>query len=702
MARWLARLAAGALLLAALPAPARAQSEEDAAAARKVFEALKGEDPDALGALVDFDRRSAERVARYQQAQTWSAMAEDERAILKENLLLDWIEWAPEFNRRAQVFQVQAIRDPDAGQGAVPDRRILRLLMRNVYTGTMCDILITLTPDRRLLDIDQGEPYAAGDNPDGVDGRLPRPFFTAPPPDIGSWPPLPDDQPDHRDATAMVDALLAAAPGPALAEARGRLHKYPRPCVAALVERLATIDAQPAPDAPQQALIGIVLQQITGHGQTWWPYQPASMDEATWRATNRANVRDWCRWHAAQGWIFEAQPVPASALLAVAPVPGPPAAGKRPPPPAPGPAGAPPATPPVASAPPASAPAGAAPPANTARGTKRELLFPAAADLPLRFQGRPATGREVESSLAPSVKEALNDWADICTKLKLTVVTTGSSDFLVIGGAPEESLDAAAKWITEALELLDPVVPVVEGREPKTIVAVLFDQPTTKTPTWGSLLDDLVRRRVLLDTTAAEMRTAPAGLLRRQAPLFLQPVFDLGEAIDGGGEFQLGNEVVGKLTQCLVTQRCGELPRGILWGLDYVVEMQMFATVYQFDSEGFMATADHFDWPTRTKQALAKAMKARDFSLGALAARDADAAKPTDAQMITWAALEWMRREQPEGLGKLLVDLAALQTVTGPRYATAWTPEPEPTVKATRDTLDAVDAKAVHAWLDAM
>jgi hypothetical protein len=283
------------------------------------------------------------------------------------------------------------------------------------------------------------------------------------------------------------------------------------------------------------------------------------------------------------------------------------------------------------------------------------------------------------------------------------VVSTGSPDFLVIGRAPDATLDEAARWMDEALALLDPVVPVVEPRQPKTIVALFFDLPASRTPFWGSLLDDLVRRRLLLETTAEELRSAPAGLLRRQAPLFLQPTWDLGEAsADGGGEFQLGNEVAGKLAQCLVTTRCGELPRPILWGLDYVVELQLFTTVYQFDSEGFMATADHFDWPVRTKQMLAKAMKARTFSLAELAARDGSAGKPEDAQMITWATLEWMRREQPAALAKLLKDLAALQTATGPRYATSWTPAPDVTAAAMKDTVDAVDAKALHAWLDAM
>ena len=160
--------------------------------------------------------------------------------------------------------------------------------------------------------------------------------------------------------------------------------------------------------------------------------------------------------------------------------------------------------------------------------------------------------------------------------------------------------------------------------------------------------------------------------------------------------------MAGKLAQCLVTTRCGELPRPILWGLDYVVELQLFTSVYQFDSEGFMATADHFDWPVRTKQMLAKAMKARTFSLAELAARDGSAGKPEDAQMITWASLEWMRREKPAALAKLLKDLAALQTTTGPRYATSWTPAPDVTAAAMKDTLDAVDAKELHAWLDEM
>ncbi|HEX5009447.1 MAG TPA: hypothetical protein VFY71_03525 [Planctomycetota bacterium] len=688
MGRW---LALGALLLGALCAHAAAPAQEDEAAAmaRKVFEALKAGDTAALGALVDFDQRSADRVARYQQQDRWADMDEAARADMQLNLLLDWTEPLQDFNRRATIISLEPVADPDAGQGPVPQRRILKIVARNPFSGQVCDILVVLNPGLRLLDVVQGDPYRAGENPAGLDGLQPRAYFTAGPPDESSWPKnLPDDELDHIDASALVDSLLGAKPGTSIADARQQLHAHPNPSVALLVERLGQMDAQPEPDAAQQALLVAVLEQITGHKTPWLPAKPPGLDDATWRARNHDMVRDWCRWYAAQGWHFVVQPPPTAAQLAAAPVPTAPPAGRAPPPKPPG----------------STRPAGSStPPVVAARPSSRDLLLPAAAELTLRFQGRQVTGREVEPALAPALKEALNDWAETCTKLQLTVVSTGKPDFLVIGRAQDATLDSAANWMDEALALLDPVVPVIEPRQPKTVVAVFFDLPASRTPFWGSLLDELVRRRLLLETTAGELRSAPAGLLRRQAPLFLQPTWDLGEdSADGGGEFQLGNEVAGKFAQCLVTTRCGELPRPVLWGLDYVVEMQLFTTVYQFDSEGFMATADHFDWPVRTKQMLAKAMKARDFSLGALAAKDASAGKPEDAQMIIWAALEWMRRQQPAALAKLLKDLAALQTATGPRYATSWTPAPDATAQAMAATLDAVDAKALHAWLDAM
>ena len=205
----------------------------------------------------------------------------------------------------------------------------------------------------------------------------------------------------------------------------------------------------------------------------------------------------------------------------------------------------------------------------------------------------------------------------------------------------------------------------------------------------------------MLEQTAETLRADPAGLLRRQAAFFLQPTWDMaGNAASGDDEFRFGNELVGKFAQCLATSRCGELPPTILWGLGYLAEIAEFDSVYQFNTTGFVATGDHFDWRTRTAQHVEKLRKHKDSSLGALAAREDDAGRAIQSQMVTWGALAYLAEEQPEALDGLLRALAALQAEVDRRgRASVWRGDADRTREALQAGLDAIDLKDLETWL---
>lgn len=718
----MSRLPLALLLLAlGLLAPrCDAQDEAQLETLRRLVDALRGNDFRTLAELTDFEGRAAERLARGLDDAPWGQLDELERLGRQQLVLREWAGSGQGFNQRASFAGAEPVADPDQGLGPVPDRSIVRLRLRHQTSGQYRDLLVVLAPDRRVLDLEQGPPYHAGANPAGEQGLLPVARLSSPLPATLTWPA--DQDADERDsATELVDALLAAPDAGARALARERLQRSPHVAVAALLERLVALEAPPGPDTDAQAPLVEALEQITGRDTPWSPAPMPGVSREDWLSSNGATLAAWLRWHAEQGWTFAAAPIVdplEPALLErieTAPLPAmdrwterlaqqledardpedAPAGAAAPTTAAPDPAPAPPVPDQPASPPPA-AEARPRPPGP------RDILFRDAADMELSHRGRKTTGREIESLLAPEQREALNAWAQPARDLGLTIVLGERPEHLVLGFKPGPLMVQAAGWLDDAAARLAPAVPVLPPREPRCVVALLFDAEDSRSPAWGRLLDDLVARQLLLETSAAELRLEPAGLLRRQAGLFLQPTWDMaGNAAAGDDEFRAGNEVVGKFAQCLLTARCGEMPATILWAIDYVAEIERFDSVYQFDTTGFVASADHFDWRKRTAQHLAKLAKQKNASLGAIVAQLDQAGRPSQPQMIAWGALAWLLDHRPEALAPLLTDLAALQSEVDRRgRSSVWRGDADRTREVLAAHLDALDPKALQDWLD--
>lgn len=693
-ATWLAGLA----LLSPL-APAGAQTDAELDLARRMVEAFHEPNYAALAEMVDFPLRAAERGARGHDVRPWDELEDPDRSSQVQATLRGWVTSQLNFNMRAELQSAVEVADPDAGLGPVPDRRILRLLLRHTSTGEFRELLLTVTREPLILELEQGPPFAEGTNPAGATGLLPRAELSVPAPDV-AWDPGVDAA-ERAAVTEAVTALLAAATPEEQAVAREQLHSTPHAATAALLERLATIARTPPPDAGESRRLVEALEHITGRQPAWLSAARAGGDDVPAGLDPRL-VQDWLRWHARNGWTYtpaalEAPPeapvaeasapsaepeaeAPETAASSAAPEAAPAAEAAAPPP----------------TAPPPLPPAEPAIPPLTPLPSARDLLFPAAADLSFHYRGREVTGREVEADLAPSLREALNAWAETCTRLQLSIVASGHPEHLVVGRAPQRTLEEAAELLDRTLDLLDKSVPLVAPRPARTVVAVIFDEQGARSEAWTGVLDDLVERQILFAETADALRQSPAGLTRRQAPLFLQPAWDIA----GEGEYRFENELVGKFTQCLVTARVGELPPTVLWGLDYLAEEHFFQSIYQFDTTGFVYTADHFDWPVRTKQFLEKKPSKKE-SLAAFAADEGAAGKPVKPQMVTWAALAFLHAERPEALAALLSGLSAVQTDADPRQrAAAWRGDRDRTLAVLAHGLQDLEFRQLADWLD--
>jgi hypothetical protein len=691
---------------ALLAAPLRAQSMEEMSVARDFARAVGAGDTATLTQLADFERRAAERLARGLDPHHWSELDADARQLAIEFALDDWTGSARGFNRSAKLVSVESVPDPDAGLGPVPDRHILRLVLQRISTGEYRDLLLSLTPDLRVLDVQQGEPYAAGENPDGPAGLRPPRQLAAPAAGV-RWP---DNIEDALRQEALRDVeTLASAPAEGVEAALETLHRLGRPAVAALLERLVELDAAAAPNVLTQSRLLYALGHITGRAAAVVP-APSGADAAVAAATGaaaadpptatHAAVQDWLVWHADHGWSFVPVPLEGSAPVTDA-APAPAEAG---------PATAPPAAPDTAAPPPeagkppldpATAPTPPAPPTPLftmppRSPEARAALFPAAAELKFRYAGRRVSGRDVDAQLAPELREALNDWAETAQRLELSVVSTGRPEVLVIGRASDQLLEQAAAAMDDAAQLLAPLVPVLPPRDTHTVVAFVFDEKGYRTPAWVGLLDDIVKRELAFAEDIEPLRKQARALTRRQAPFFIQPTWDLA----GEGEFKLANEFAGKFAQCFVTSRAGELPPCVLWGFDALVELRLYKGVYNLNTTGFVFTADHFDWAVRTKQMLEHRLKGKDFSLAAQAADASAAGQAIEAQMITWAVLDYLS-EHPADLARLLGELAAVQDAADPEHTQwTWRVPPVQTEGALARGLEGLDPKHLANWLD--
>ena len=734
------------------PAPAPPQSaptDADEELARKVVDVLRRGDAPALAALVDFERRADERLQRGLGTQPWSALDDEAQMLERRDACKAWTASNYSYNRDASLRSVEALADPDAGLGPVPDRRILRVVMTNTLAGRERELLLVLAPDGLLLDLVLGEPYYAGANPAGASGLLPKPMLSLEIIPEVQWP-AGADEAARAEAGQRVQALLDSPPGEPRDAALAALLADPHTGVAALVDHLRHLETQPEPDVPREALLDLALRRITGRPSTYAVEQPAEASPQSWRAGNHAAVAAWLRWQHQNGSDFVAVPIASTPELAGrekrgsdagsdlagwddalakqsaeseaaanAPpkpeggAPGAPGATGGPPRPGepggdggvavapPGVPSPPPASEPPASEPPASEPPESEPaePSVVLRGAtppEREILFPAAADMKVLHNHKEVTGRSLEKSLSPAVREALNFWAEPAGKLGLRIVVSGGPEQIVIGGARDQMLEDAAAWMDEAFGILDPLVPTVGDRLPRATVAFVFDEKGIRSKAWTQLLDLLVEKQLLLEEDATRVHGEPAGLTRRAAPFFIQPTYD----ITGEGEFQLPNEIVHKFAQCLLTARAGEQPPNILWGVGEMVEIKLYKTVYQLNATGFVNTSDHFDWPVRTRQYLDKHQKNKDWSLPRLAAFDAVAGQPQEPQMVTWAVIAWLAAREPATLRELLTELGALHDRAWPGGGPAvYGGDPGDTRAVLEDKLGPLDPDVISAWL---
>jgi hypothetical protein len=288
----------------------------------------------------------------------------------------------------------------------------------------------------------------------------------------------------------------------------------------------------------------------------------------------------------------------------------------------------------------------------------QEALNPEAAALKFRLGKKKVEGADVEQSLRPAVRVALNEWAGFVTEYDLDVVAGADGDFLVIGGAKEKTLREAAKIMASTWALIDPILPRLTDAEPRATIAFLFNAAGYRSDAWDALLERLVEDEILRPEAAESQSKVPSGVMMRWVPAFLQPTLDLaGIAAQGDDEFRMENEIAHKFTQCMATQRVGPLPPNIQWGLGYLAEQDIFGTTYMFNHTGFVASGDHFDWPQRARQILEK--QKRDFSLAEVVMDDSAPGRAERPQLLTWAAMEHLRRFEPEQLAAMITELAA-------------------------------------------
>ena len=330
-----------------------------------------------------------------------------------------------------------------------------------------------------------------------------------------------------------------------------------------------------------------------------------------------------------------------------------------------------------------------------------ERALPVASNVALVFGGKSTTRGKIEGQLTPALREALDRWTPVAADLQLAIALGERPGHIVLGHAPAKTLADAAKWMDKSFDLLDPLVPLAEGRTDKVTIAVLVDADGVSAGVWGSVIDQLVADKLIVPAAAEALNSSVEGLTLRQVPLFLQPTYDVaGDASAGDDEFRLGNEVVHKAAQCLLTMRTGQQPPALMWGLGYVAEIKLFDSVYQFNTAGFVAAADHAGWSEDARTQLDERRKASSFSLARLAADDEAAGQAAPAQKLTWASLAYLAQKKPQELRAMWTDLAQAHTEADPTgLAPVYRGDRERTLEILRARLDAIDPAELSSFL---
>lgn len=725
---------------------------EQFAVLQDVVEALREDDPEALVALVDFERWHAEREARGFEPRSWADLDALDRLSLRQDAVEGWLSDDPDFLASARIWSVRGLADPDAGQGPVPERIHIQAVLDSNRDDRQRDLVLSLAPDLAVIGLLLGAPYVTGNNPEGREGLQPLSIEEAR--DAGIRWSADIDELDRDEARELVKLMLSADTRRDEQLYAEYLHRIPRAGVTALLERVADMSAEPEPDSSAQHLLLQTVSTITGRGTDFRAVARLDEDAGVVASRNAAEVAGWLRWHERHGASFVATPIEdpldptfqervgfaegvhlprwgEAVAKAAAEGRG---EGRGEGPSDEGSSGAGSATGAgrssgVGSATGAGGSSGAGSStgvggssgvgsstgvggssgvgssgAGSASGVgssgtgsgssgvgssgadsgKPKVVLrdpvahvdgpnPRTPGLTVLWGRSEVTVEELGDTLPSEVREVLDDWADEIVDLDLRVILTGHDEHVVLGLLDEIDKDAdallreAGAVLDDAWDILDPILPVTRGHAKKPVVALLFDQQASRDERFDELIDRLEQRKVLTASAAADQRDMPRGMTMRAEPMYLQPTWDMaGNAAAGDDEFRLLNEVAHKFAQCMATQRCGQLPTGLLWGLGHLVENTLFESVYQFNRSGFVAAGDHFDWPKQARRLLDKKGRKRGFDLieRVMAADETGGTREfsnLDNTLLVYAVLETMAHREELALRTLFEDLADLQ-----------------------------------------
>lgn len=324
-----------------------------------------------------------------------------------------------------------------------------------------------------------------------------------------------------------------------------------------------------------------------------------------------------------------------------------------------------------------------------------------ASELLLLFDGKETRGAEIGDSLAPSVRVALNAWADLARQAGLSVAVPRRAEAIVLGTLDLKTLRELSDVADQTWDLL---APLGGGGAPAAAVALLvFDRDGLHGSPWSQVLAALVAQGRLLRADADRLERSPAGLISYRGDFVLQPGFDeAGDAAAGDDEFRLDNELAHKFAVAQLWSRFGHVPESLRWGLGFVVEQRLFHSVYHLNRTGFVGVTEHFDWPKRAREAIKTLGKThRDgLPVAAFAADESGAGRLGTPQLVVWAALDLMLAQHPEELRALVAELSTLHDVAARvRSVSRYAGDATATRAVLERYLDTLDAKALDKHL---
>ncbi|GJM20374.1 MAG: hypothetical protein DHS20C15_02890 [Planctomycetota bacterium] len=714
------------LSLALLAQDGASTSSADLQLGRQILELLKTRDADGLVELLDGPGFHAEGEARGDLVHTWDAATEEQREQALRHAVGDWIRDGAQYFWHATLADVRELPDPDAGRGPNPQRRYLNVLASQPGRSRFREVLVMLGDDGGVVQLTLGPEFGDAATPAGEAQLLPTPLprLTS---DSLTWPDDVDNA-DRRDARAWVAQLDDAA---TRLDAQDELFSWPHAAVPALLEAAhAWLEGSDA--APRNVqLVALTLEQLTG--------RPLALSSDL--ARSETSLAAWMAWHRKHAEDFEPLDLPDDLLAALdardggddtdalsrweallaaqqaeaaggPPAVAPaepesapePASGGTPTPPVPVPGRAPALPIPAPRATPAVPSSAGAPAKPTAGASPAHAALPPELNaLEVLFDGELVLYPELHEELDSARRDVLRVWAADIDRLGLRVALGERTEHIVLGEVSDALLLSSAEQLDITAELMEPLIPDVAPGPLKTTLVLLFDSQTARDDhQWGRILDTLVKRRVLFEGSANQLRREPGGLTLRSFPFVIQPTWDMaGNAAAGDDEFRLANELAHKLTVCMLSNRAGQLPPGLRWALAHFAEVALQGTVYQFNRTGFVSTDDHFDWERKADRWLDKRGKKRGFSFPELIF-DAGRDNPLlENSVLVWSLVDYYCHERPEDWITLLELLAGLQAEKDSYgVATTWLPDKAATLDLLEAQLAELKASAVARHID--